>query len=99
MTMIERVERAMKEFVSRPLPNATNPPTTINLELVLAGSLGDVWSLVARAVLAAIREPDEAMRNAARDWSAAKYGKPVGHAGTDGCWTSQIDAILAGETK
>lgn len=49
---------------------------------------------IVRAVLTSIREPDEVMREAARDWSYEKYGKPVGYEGTDGCFQAQIDAIL-----
>lgn len=67
--------------------------------LVLDGQLGAGHNVsveaVVLAVLRAIREPDEAMRNAARDWSNEKYGKPVGRDGTDGCWTAQIDAIAS----
>lgn len=50
-----------------------------------------------RAVLISIRLPDGAMRDAARDWSIAKYGQGVGYDGTDGCWQSQIDSILKGQ--
>jgi hypothetical protein len=31
-------------------------------------------------------EPTEAMLNAARDWSAAKYGRPIGNGAAIGCW-------------
>lgn len=38
------------------------------------------------------RKPTEEMLNAARDWSLKKYGKPVGHDGTQGCWKAMYDA-------
>lgn len=37
-------------------------------------------------------EPTEEMLNAARDWSAAKFGKPVGNDGAKGCWHSMLTA-------
>jgi hypothetical protein len=50
-----------------------------------------LWYLVlARAVLAAIREPDEAMLSAA-------YGDAI--VGHGAAFTAMIDAILEGETK
>lgn len=47
---------------------------------------------IARAALAAIREPTEAMHDAARDWSLAKYGKAIGIDASDGCWRAMVDA-------
>ncbi|EXE11920.1 hypothetical protein J559_3179 [Acinetobacter sp. 983759] len=38
------------------------------------------------------REPTEKMLNAARDWSTAKYGKPVGNDGSKGCYQAMIEA-------
>lgn len=38
------------------------------------------------------KEPTEAMLNAARDWSANKYGKPVGNDDATGCYRSMIAA-------
>ncbi len=40
------------------------------------------------------REPTEAMLNAARDWSVAKYGRGVGNDGAIGCWQAMLDAWL-----
>ena len=57
--MIERVARAMKERATQPLANI---PT---LEPVLVGSLGDAWLYLAKAAIAAMREPTEAMLGAA----------------------------------
>jgi hypothetical protein len=47
-----------------------------------------------RRMIAAMREPTEAMHHSARDWSAAKYGKPIGNDASLGCWQSMIDAAL-----
>jgi hypothetical protein len=37
-------------------------------------------------------EPTEAMLVAARDWSAKKYGRPVGNDGAGGCWAAMLAA-------
>ncbi|RYG84124.1 MAG: hypothetical protein EON59_13465 [Alphaproteobacteria bacterium] len=41
------------------------------------------------------REPTEAMLRAARDWSAAKYGKPIGNDGAIGCYRAMISQAPA----
>ena len=38
------------------------------------------------------REPTEAMLIAARDWSYAKYGKPIGNDAATGCWGAMLAA-------
>lgn len=43
-------------------------------------------------LVAVPREPTEAMHNAARDWSAAKYGKPIGIDASAGCWRAMLAA-------
>jgi hypothetical protein len=44
------------------------------------------------------REPTDAMLTAARDWSYAKYGQPIGNDAATGCWQAMFDAALtAGE--
>jgi len=40
------------------------------------------------------REPTEAMLNAARDWSIAKYGIGIGNDAAVGCWRAMIAAAL-----
>ena len=42
---------------------------------------------------AAMREPTEAMLDAARDWSREKYGKPIGNDGAIGCWQAMLAAL------
>jgi hypothetical protein len=49
---------------------------------------------IARAAIAAMREPTEAMLTAAADWSRRKYGSPIGNDAATGCWHVMIDAIL-----
>ena len=39
-------------------------------------------------------KPNQAMLEAARDWSAAKYGKPIGDDAARGCWVSMISAAV-----
>jgi hypothetical protein len=51
----------------------------------------------ARAVLESAREPTESMLIAARDWSAAKYGRPIGNDAAVGCLHAMIDAALKDE--
>ena len=36
--------------------------------------------------------PTEAMHNAARDWSAKKYGTPIGIDASDGCYKAMLAA-------
>lgn len=40
-------------------------------------------------------EPNEAMLEAARDWSQGKYGKPIGNDAAKGCWKAMMDAWFA----
>ena len=37
-------------------------------------------------------EPTDAMLVSARDWSYAKYGKPIGNAAAVGCWEAMLAA-------
>lgn len=50
--------------------------------------------MLARAALSVLREPNQDMLNAARDWSFKKYGQGVGNDGAVGCWQAMIDAVL-----
>lgn len=40
-------------------------------------------------------EPTEAMLLSARDWSATKYGKPIGNDAAKGCWGAMVAAAIA----
>lgn len=44
------------------------------------------------ALRSSVRNPSEAMLNAAWDWSYAKYGKPIGNDAATGCWQAMFDA-------
>lgn len=85
--MPEKCAQAMKEFIERPLPNSTIPPTTIDLQCISAGSLGDIRLLIVRAVLTALRDIDP-------DDAAWKAGDAISDCTTD-TWQAMIDAILA----
>ena len=37
-------------------------------------------------------DPDQAMLDAARDWSYKKYGRPIGNDAAIGCWQSMLTA-------
>lgn len=43
--------------------------------------------------------PTEAMLIAARDWSAKKYGKPIGDDAARGCWNAMLAAAPAAPVK
>jgi hypothetical protein len=49
--------------------------------------------LQVRAVLAALRLPHDAMLVAAREWSRAKYGMPIGDGAATGCLQAMLDAV------
>lgn len=55
-----------------------------------AAPVADGWVLVPR-------EPTEAMNDAARDWSAEKYGKPIGKDASEGCYRAMLAAAPAAE--
>jgi hypothetical protein len=48
--------------------------------------------LEADGFVIAPKVPTEPMLVAARDWSAGKYGKPVGDDGASGCWNAMLAA-------
>lgn len=80
MTMIERVARALID---------ADPHVHGHCAEHIQMKLG-----AARAAITALRTPSEAMLIAARDWSYAKYGKPIGDDAAMGCWQAMIDAAL-----
>lgn len=59
-----------------------------------AGDTVDRARSRARTVIEAMRVPSQAQLIAARDWSYAKYGKPIGNDAATGCWNTMIDAAL-----
>lgn len=68
------------------------------LEMQLQDDLGSMArELLAhrRASQAAPAQPTEAMLDAARDWSDAKYGKPIGNDAAIGCWNAMLAAALS----
>ena len=88
-SVVKIVAQAMELRAAQPVGNISS------LEPVMVGSLGVGWEYLARAAIVALREPSEAMTDAARDWSIKKYGKAVGSDGSTGCWQSMIDAALS----
>lgn len=54
--------------------------------------LGGAETEAMRDAITAMREPNEAMLNAARDWSYKKYGKPIGNDAAIGCWQAMLSA-------
>lgn len=82
--MVEKVALAIyREYENRPL--------------YAQGQMNGVLATeLARAAIAALREPTEAMLNGARDWSVAKYGIGVGNEAATGCYQAMIDAALDG---
>ena len=61
------------------------------------GPYGDIVRRIVDAVLAEIETPTEGMLNAARDWSYAKYGKPIGNDAAIGCLAAMIRAAREGK--
>ena len=53
----------------------------------------EVLDILAEFALLA-QSPTEAMLIAARDWSAKKYGTPIGSDAATGCWQAMSAALL-----
>jgi hypothetical protein len=87
--MIERVAAAMKAMCAQPLCNLSS------LEPVLVGGLGDAWPYIARAAIAAMREPSNAMVSAAEAHDDGYSGpSSAGPADAETHWKAMIDAAL-----
>lgn len=56
----------------------------------LTGATSHASIRKARRVLVELLVPTAAMLDAARDWSVAKYGKPIGNDAAIGCWQAMI---------
>ncbi|WP_375413057.1 hypothetical protein [uncultured Bradyrhizobium sp.] len=48
--------------------------------------------LAAKPTDEGVREPTEAMLNAARDWAVVEYGRGIGNDAARGCWQAMFDA-------
>jgi hypothetical protein len=78
------------------------PADTNDMEFLLGNLEGQIWdrvlglsgdrSIFPCGVSVVPREPTEAMLIAARDWSYAKYGKPIGDEAAIGCWRAMMGA-------
>jgi hypothetical protein len=44
-------------------------------------------------------DPTEAMLDAARDWSATKYGKAIGNDAAIGCWRAMMSAATKADPE
>lgn len=92
-SMIESVAAAMKKFVETPLPNATEPPSVIDLQTVLAGCLGDVWRLIARVAIEALRNPPDHVLGI-HDLMDVQRSAEI-----RADWNRTLDAILAADKR
>lgn len=54
--------------------------------------IGRAMGALATTQAAVLREPTQAMLEAARDWSYRVYGKPIGNDAAIGCWQTMFDA-------
>jgi len=90
MTLQERIARATCLWGDCPGPHACQKQDLVCGKFSLNRAL---------RVMAAIREPDEAMLNGARDWSIAKYGagQGIGNEEAIGCWKAMLSAREEGE--
>lgn len=65
-------------------------------EQVLDGAAKKIWGQLSEANLCVgnvrPRSPTDAMLDAAREWSYAKYGKPIGHEAAIQLWQAMYDA-------
>lgn len=60
----------------------------------LADGRADTRETGLREAAEIVRDPTEAMLIAARDWSKAKYGTPIGNDAAAGCWQAMFDAVI-----
>lgn len=86
--MVDRVARAL--FLSA----YPERPGQFAMRWDYSGEARAIWVGMAQAAIAAMRDPTDAMLIAARDWSAATYGKPIRNDAAIGCWRAMIDAAL-----
>lgn len=96
-TMRERIASAILKAIKNHDPTQTSggrsPFIGVDDDLsdVLVEGYVDLFA-AADAVLAKMERPTVAMLVAARDWSLARLGKPVGNDAAIGCWQAMIAA-------
>jgi len=61
-------------------------------ELPLEDAIYEKYLVTADAGMSALHQPTEAMLDAARDWSAKKYGVGIGNKDAIGCWQAMLAA-------
>lgn len=86
--MVDRVARAL--FLSA----YPERPGEFAMRWDYSGEARAIWVGMARSVISAMRELTDPMLIAARDWSAATYGNPIGNDAAIGCWRARLDAAL-----
>lgn len=88
--MIDRLAKAMQQRAREPLGNIES------LEPVLVGSLGDAWSCLARAAIAAMREPTAKMEEAGDELDDWGVPSDPGRGNADALahWTAMINEAL-----
>ena len=65
---------------------------------ITAGRLADILAASQGWVCVPV-EPTDVMLTAARDWSHAKYGKPIGNDAAQGCYKTMIAAAQQQENS
>ena len=79
-SFVERCGHYPHTEVEKPCPHCDGTAQTILVALEAGG------------FVVVPKEPTEEMHNAARDWSAWKYGKPIGIDASDGCYKAMLAA-------
>lgn len=82
----ETLARALRKFHnSSCYPSASDGEIRIGCDHVFAAIESAGFKIVPA-------EPTQTMHEAARDWSAKKYGKPIGSDASDGCYRAMLSA-------
>jgi hypothetical protein len=95
VTPIERAARALKDEADR----IFQLKQSNEIHVFMAGKEGAGWESLVRAVISAIREPSEGMRDAAytveAEFRTTMGNLDRGYSEGDGIWQAMIDALLA----
>jgi hypothetical protein len=96
-TMEETAAESRKAWNTRPQSQGAAPSAApcVDPDLDKAGNRrywADRQAASPNPAPDAMRSPTEAMLNAARDWSVAKYGRGIGNDAAIGCWQAMWDA-------